>query len=267
MRYMDGIKIIKFLKQLNFKVMSKKCFITKLKMSVTNPDLPTLNGIQFKKTTGNSHIDFSAVDRAHEFSAIVHGDYVANYNVNYQNETFKVLAPLNQLASVIITSAANNGYFEFVFDDTMVYDKVVFAPHFLECQETFADLCEYSPYFLINLLQQGSKYKGTPKFSEWLNLVDENTDLIANLIQNINTYETNVEEDTIDYAKLGKLIKVTNIINLNTIVPATVATAMVSNGRTSGTMRIITNVVVTIKFGSSMTNPTAEETAQGYQIS
>ena len=137
----------------------------------------------------------------------------------------------------------------------------------MECQDTFEALALYSPYFLIELLQQGASFAGSPTLSQWLDLVDENADLIASRITIVNTYQTNVVEDTIDYTKFGKLINVTNITNLNTIVPATIAAAMVSNGRTSGTMQIITSVIVTVKFGSSMTNPTTEETAQGYQIS
>lgn len=247
--------------------MANNCLVTRLKATVNNPDLPLLNRIRFKKGTGTSRLDIIGFGGQHSVTCFVNGDYTASYNGNHQNETFSALAPYNSIAQIGISQTSDAGYFEFLFDDTMVADKFSFKPSFMECEDNFETLSLYSPYFLTMLLTQGATFGGNPTFSKWLNLVDENVSLVADFITTVNTYQTNVVEDAIDYTKFGKLINVTNITNLNTIVPATIAAAMVSNGRTSGTMQIITSVIVTVKFGSSMTNPTSQETAQGYQIS
>lgn len=97
------------------------------------------------------------------------------------------------------------------------------------------------------------------------------TDGAGNLISDKNTIEA-----------LGKLTKlqVLSLRNNKAIGEiTTLAASQVANGRTSGTLAITSgghitlngttvqyNTVKTIKFGSSMVEPTAAETTQGYQV-
>lgn len=129
---------------------------------------------------------------------------------------------------------------------------------------------QYS-YGLTILRSQGSSsYKST-------GFIDSFAELTA--LTNISIYLNDI---TGSIESLGKLTSLTTLNLATTLVSGsinTLANSMVSNGRTSGSLPILCNGIITyngsvvpdvgskvVKFGTSMENPTEEETSQGWQV-
>lgn len=124
---------------------------------------------------------------------------------------------------------------------------------------------------LTRVVSQGAAdYKSTGSINSFANLLNLSTIELFN-----NSIEGSIES-------LGKLT-VLNMLNLaSTLVTGSInvlAEEMVLNGRTSGNLTILCNGIImynneiipnvgtkVVKFGSSMENPTAEETSQGWQV-
>lgn len=248
--------------------MANNCLVKKLKASVNTNTPMVFGAFKFTKVNGSaqSEIRVSRLTRNTDLSITVTGDYSVIFNENtYTNTTFTVTAGISE-QRLLVNRTSESGSVQLKPEGDYVDNKFVFKFANLLCANTMEELCGYSPYFLISMMNQGANYGGSPKFSTWLNLVDDNLSDINSYITTVNRYQTNIAEDSIDYTKFGKLVNVTNITDFNTLNAATLAAAMVSNGRTSGVMNVTTNVVTKVRFGSSMVSPTAEETAQGYQI-
>lgn len=244
------------------------CLKIQLNESVNNDNLPFLGKFKFtlsKNLLTGASIVIKSTSNGGKVKITVAGDYTANYNTDYSNTEFEVTASTVE-QYVYISSVAGNGYILFELVNLTNPTGIMFLNKNLKCDKSFYSLSLYSPYLLCGALYaQGNMYADNPKMSEWLDLIIQNN--VQNNVLQVNNYRTNIKEDSIDLNKFGKLINVNMITNLSTVSYAEVANAMVSvGGRTSGTLQFITSVIVNIKFGTSMVNPTAEDTERGWQI-
>jgi hypothetical protein len=139
--------------------------------------------------------------------------------------------------------------------------SIIYSPQAVIINKSLGDLVKYCPKALIGLINFGNKFEGSPKLSEYIDLVFENYELVGKEIESIISTRGNVEMDVdnINYTKLGKLTNLTTLRDLPKDPDFdSIGAAMVSNERTSGTLIITSPSSKKIMFNSSYTG--------GYQV-
>lgn len=164
----------------------------------------------------------------------VKGDIVASYgSTSHQNETWQQSAGIFPDNDALITlTGTSDGYLDITLPDT----SLIIRGDYVSYDKSFDTLASYSPYLITNILFNGAHFPedGKNKLSVWMNLI--NTLNLYSYVRYIVLHNSNVISDIDDVSVFGKFTALTRFHILNDFNPDTLASAMVSEGRTSGVM-------------------------------
>ena len=275
--------------------MSKNCFIKKLKGVVSNNDLPVYDGITIKVlkasvTPDDGALSFRIVssgkitiktDESHLFY-VNGGSGVSEYSGVFQD--WAVIKAQNENYNIIIKSKKLVTDFSNLDGDTSTEHNYGFDINALEnCTGTISVRSNNNVYGEVKRIKASFFIiSNSPNiFVNFANVVfDEAITWFGQLALN----KTDSKGDFNNASFIQMLASTTNSgeIRLNfensSVVgnPVNFANALVAAGKNKGKIKMLTtgttitnptgNNTFLIRFGTSMENPTAEETSQGYQF-
>lgn len=275
--------------------MSKNCFVKKLKGVVSNSDLPVYDGINIKVlkasvTPNDSALSLRIIssgeitiktDDSHLFY-VNGGSGVSEYSGVFQD--WAVIKAQNENYNIIIKSKKLVTDFSNVDGDTSREHNYGFDINALEnCTGTINVRSNSNVYGEVKRIKASSfSISNSPNtFINFANVVfDEAITWFGQLAIN----KTDSKGDFNNASLIRMLASTTNSgeVKLNfentSVVgnPVNFANALVAAGKNKGKIKMYTTgTTITnptgintflIRFGTSMENPTAEETSQGYQF-
>lgn len=246
------------------------CLITTLKEEVNNPNLPVLNHIRFRVNNA-SYASMKCLKLLKD-PVLPHpwltfyGNVIAKAlpsGTIYQNTTAEVpfLNTTSQYTNSlrIQQGTKDGGYIDFIVNNDPAIRGYCPKPIYLDIDKSIRELYAYDSAFIINIMGNGVTIAGNPKLSEWMALMAEEE--YEQYVEEINLVASNIEGDVTNGALFGKYIGLTTLSVKATIDPDAAATAMVTEGRTTGTMTINAgeNGKWRITFDSSVTGGYTKE--------